>query len=445
MDYKSSITSLIRSPSPPGGDSAPPAPAHPPTATLNNLPPQAVLVKSEPLPGQAGADVDSPLAGQKEVKGHDFSRSRNLDDILGAMLTTGYQATSFGRAAVELERMTQWRLSDDPPPEPGAPGSPADGKTGGWDPEGPFSDPATRERTGAVLFLAFTSNLISSGVRETLVYLAKHRMFDVLVTTAGGVEEDLIKCLAPTYTGDFHLRGADLRKRGLNRIGNLLVPNDNYCSFEDWLRPIVESMCAEQEASNPADPADRVNWTPSKIIDRLGAEMSRHPRGDESVYAWCHRNDIPVFCPALTDGSIGDMLYFHTYKAGPGRHLRCDIVEDVRRMNDLAVRASPRRTGVVVLGGGVPKHHCFNANLMRNGADFCVIVTTATDHDGSDSGAAPDEAKSWGKLRAECRAQKVVGDATILWPLLVSQTFAKTWWDRPRATARPATAGPTGG
>ncbi|NXX78315.1 DHYS synthase, partial [Urocolius indicus] len=59
-----------------------------------------------------------------------------------------------------------------------------------------------------------------------------------LVTTAGGVEEDLIKCLAPTYVGDFSLRGCDLRQRGLNRIGNLLVPNDNYCKFEDWLMPI---------------------------------------------------------------------------------------------------------------------------------------------------------------------------------------------------------------
>ncbi|NWU42120.1 DHYS synthase, partial [Hylia prasina] len=61
---------------------------------------------------------------------------------------------------------------------------------------------------------------------------------DVLVTTAGGVEEDLIKCLAPTYIGDFHLRGRDLRENGINRIGNLLVPNDNYCKFEDWLMPI---------------------------------------------------------------------------------------------------------------------------------------------------------------------------------------------------------------
>ncbi|NXT38500.1 DHYS synthase, partial [Pelecanoides urinatrix] len=74
--------------------------------------------------------------------------------------------------------------------------------------------------------------------RESIRYLVQHNMVDVLVTTAGGVEEDLIKCLAPTYIGDFSLRGRDLRQRGINRIGNLLVPNDNYCKFEDWLMPI---------------------------------------------------------------------------------------------------------------------------------------------------------------------------------------------------------------
>lgn len=69
---------------------------------------------------------------------------------------------------------------------------------------------------------------------------------DVVVTTTGGIEEDLIKCLAPTFIGDFSLPGAYLRSKGLNRIGNLLVPNDNYCKFEDWIIPIFDQMLKEQ-------------------------------------------------------------------------------------------------------------------------------------------------------------------------------------------------------
>ncbi|PIO28944.1 hypothetical protein AB205_0032680 [Aquarana catesbeiana] len=140
-----------------------------------------------------------------------------------------------------------------------------------------------------------------------------NNMVDIIVTTAGGIEEDLIKCLAPTYLGDFSLKGADLRPKGINRIGNLLVPNNNYCLFEDWVTPILDQMVLEQDTEG-------TKWTPSKMIARLGKEIN-HP---DSVYYWAYKNNIPVYSPALTDGSLGDMLYFHSYKnAG----LKLDIIE----------------------------------------------------------------------------------------------------------------------
>ena len=54
------------------------------------------------------------------------------------------------------------------------------------------------------------------------------------------------------------MRGADLRKRGLNRVGNLLVPNSNYCAFEDWIMPILDTMKREQDDEG-------ARWTPSKV------------------------------------------------------------------------------------------------------------------------------------------------------------------------------------
>lgn len=84
---------------------------------------------------------------------------------------------------------------------------------------------------------------------------------------------------------------------------------------------------------------------------------------------------------------------------------------------------------------GVPKHHINNANLMRNGADFAVLLNTAQEFDGSDSGAKPDEAISWGKIKPDAQPVKVCGDATILFPLLLSQTFAKHWAKRDVAAA----------
>lgn len=169
--------------------------------------------------------------------------------------------------------------------------------------------------------------------------------------------------------------------------------------------PILDRMLDEQEAAlrkarETGDPDDELHWTPSAITRRLGLEIN-HP---DSVLYWAARNDIPVFCPALTDGSLGDMLYFHTYRAAP-RRLRVDIVDDVRRINTLAVRA--KRAGMIILGGGLVKHHIANACLMRNGAESAVYINTAQEFDGSDAGARPDEAVSWGKIKADADSVKV--------------------------------------
>ena len=284
-----------------------------------------------------------------------------------------------------------------------------------------YRHPETGEKT--TIFLGYTSNLISSGLRDTIRYLVRNNHVSAIVATAGGVEEDLIKCLAPTYLGSFTAPGADLRSRGLNRIGNLLVPNSNYCSFEDWVIPILNKMLEEQEAAKQkaletGNEEDELHWTPSRGIERLGREINH----EDSVLYWAARNNIPIFCPALTDGSLGDMLYFHTFKSSPQR-LRIDIIDDVRRINTMAVRAV--RAGMIILGGGVIKHHIANACLMRNGADHAVYVNTGQEFDGSDAGARPDEAVSWGKIKSDANSVKVHAEATVVFPLMVAGSFAR--------------------
>uniref|UniRef100_M4EIY1 Folylpolyglutamate synthase n=1 Tax=Brassica campestris TaxID=3711 RepID=M4EIY1_BRACM len=335
-----------------------------------------VFKESEPLEGKCD-----------KIEGYDFNQGVNYPKLLRSMLTTGFQASNLGEAIDIVNKMLDWRLADE--------------------------DTVAEEEKESVrckIFLGFTSNLVSSGVRETIRYLVQHHMVDVIVTTTGGVEEDLIKCLAPTYKGDFSLPGAYLRSKGLNRIGNLLVPNDNYCKFEDWIIPIFDEMLKEQKQEN-------VLWTPSKLLARLGKEINN----ESSYLYWAYKMNIPVFCPGLTDGSLGDMLYFHSFRTSG---LVIDVVQDIRSMNGEAVHATPRKTGMIILGGGLPKHHICNANMMRNGADYAVFINTGQEFDGSDSGARPDEAVSWGKIRGSAKTVKVHCDATIAFPLLVAETFA---------------------
>jgi deoxyhypusine synthase len=337
--------------------------------------------------------VEMP-AGSACVGGYDFNKVFDFDAFMGTFATQGFQGTQLSLAIDEINRMRNWRLIDDPIRED--------------EPE-ELKDLEVRKKIKCTIFFGFTSNMISCGNREVIRFLCQHKMIDAIVTTGGGIEEDFMKCFTPHYMGNFHLKGKDLRKQGLNRIGNLIVPNSNYCRFEDFFSPILDAMLNEQKTEGTV-------WSPSKVIHRMGKEINN----EDSVYYWCWKNDIPVFCPALTDGSVGDMIYFHSYK-NPGFVL--DIAQDIRGINDIALTA--RKTGMFIVGGGIVKHHICNANLMRNGADFSVFVNTGHAFDGSDSGAPPDEAVSWGKIKMDAKPVKVSCDAALALPLIVSQTFAK--------------------
>lgn len=347
-----------------------------------NIAVNAVLQPSQELP------AETPI-----VSGYDWENGMDYNKILESYTLSGFQATNFGKAVSEINSMLKCRSvglteeTSDPYEE----------------------DVFIKKKTNCTIFLGYTSNMISSGLRDTIRFLVKNKLVDCIVTTAGGVEEDLIKCLAPTYIGDFNLSGKMLRTRGINRIGNLLVPNDNYCLFEEWVTPLLNQMVDEQIVESTI-------WSPSKIITRLGEKIN----DESSVCYWAWRNNIPIYSPALTDGSLGDMMYFHSYKR-PG--LVIDILSDLRRLNTMAVKAN--NTGMIILGGGVVKHHICNANLMRNGADFSVYVNTASEFDGSDAGARPDEAVSWGKIKPNATPVKLYADATLVFPLIVGQTFAK--------------------
>lgn len=336
-------------------------------ATTNGVPNGRAPTRST----DAVLKPSDPIAeGVHEVSGIEFNDYKDRDitasELVANMTNMGFQASAVADAARIINNMRDYR-------DPG-------------------------EGTKTTIFLGYTSNLVSSGLRSILRYLVEHKHVSAIVTTAGGVEEDLIKCLGDTYMSSFSAIGAELREKGMNRIGNLVVPNSNYCAFQDWVIPIFDVMLEEQEASrNDEEP---LVWTPSKVIARLGKEINN----ESSICYWAYKNNIPIFSPALTDGSIGDMLYFHTWKTDP-KVLTVDIARDIRRINDIAMKA--QRSGMIILGGGLIKHHIANANLMRNGAEHAVYINTAQEFDGSDAGARPDEAVSWGKIAADGESVKV--------------------------------------
>jgi len=116
------------------------------------------------------------------------------------------------------------------------------------------------------------------------------------------------------------------------------------------------------------------------------------------------------------------MLFFNNF-SDYERSFKLDIIEDICKLNKIALKA--KKTGMIILGGGIIKHHINNANLMRNGADFAVYINTAQEYDGSDAGAKPDEAISWGKIKVEGESVKIHAEVSLVFPLIVAKTFAK--------------------
>jgi len=151
-----------------------------------------------------------------------------LDSLLHSFATVGFQATQLARAITEVNRMLKWRQSDEPRDDDDEPDH-------------------VRAKVKCTIFLGYTSNMISCGVRECLRYIAQHNLVSCMVTTCGGIEEDFLKCWNPHYVGDFTHNGRELRLKGQNRIANLVVPNKNYCQFEDWIMPILDAMLEEQK------------------------------------------------------------------------------------------------------------------------------------------------------------------------------------------------------
>ncbi|MBI2547760.1 deoxyhypusine synthase [Candidatus Woesearchaeota archaeon] len=253
----------------------------------------------------------------------------------------------------------------------------------------------------AKIFLTFTSNMVSSGLRGFFAQLIEQKMVDVIVTTVGSIEEDLMKAHgASFYLGSFDADDALLGKKGINRIGNIFVPNESYESFEDIIQPLLEKIYSTGKRT----------LTPSELIHELGCCIN----DPHSICYQASQKNIPIYCPAITDGSMGFQLYLFRQKHPD---FTLDVVKD---FSNIMFAVTPQDIkGVIVLGGGVAKHHAILATLLNEGMHYAVYITTAHPYSGSLSGATTNEAKSWGKIRSDGDAVTVTGEASILFPLIM--------------------------
>ncbi|NCC71244.1 deoxyhypusine synthase [bacterium] len=251
------------------------------------------------------------------------------------------------------------------------------------------------------------------GIRDQIKYLVKNNFVHVLSTTIGAIEEDIIKCFKAFVLGDYRASGSILREDGINRTGNIFIPNDRYIYFERFMNTFLERLYSLQKEKKQI-----IGIT--EFVKELGHEMEIQniEKKEESFTYQAYKNNIPIFCPALPDGSVGDILYFFK-KNNPD--FKIDTSDYIVQITDLAINCE--KMGIIIIGGSIPKHLLANAALFREGCEYAVYINSGLEMDGSNAGAPIDEAVSWGKIKSDALKVKVEAEASLVFPLLIAAAF----------------------
>jgi len=263
------------------------------------------------------------------------------------------------------------------------------------------------DREECTKFLSFPAAIMATGTRGVIIDMVRAGMVDVIVTTCGTLDHDISRTLGDYYEGSFEMDDAKLRRAGYHRLGNVLVPLDNY-------GPLIEKRI-QALLTRVYDKGIR-----SMTTEELSTEIAKDLGSHKSLLYWAQMKRVPVFVPGITDGAVGSQIWLF---AESHRDFRIDLIGDERRLSDITSEA--KETGALVLGGGISKHHTIWWNLFRGGLDWACYITTASEFDGSLSGAQVREAVSWGKVKEKAKQASLYAEVTAVLPFIVSYVITK--------------------
>jgi len=257
-----------------------------------------------------------------------------------------------------------------------------------------------------VKFVSFTGNLVATGTRGVFKELIKRKLVDVVITTCGTLDHDLARSWRKYYRGSFVMNDSKLHEEGINRLGNVLVPNESYGTIiEEKIQQVLEELWSEGTKE----------ITPSQFCREIGQRVCN----ETSILYWAAKQNIPVYVPGITDGAVG----YQTWLFSQDHDFKLNLLKDSGHLSDLVFTA--KKTGALIVGGGISKHHTIWWNQFKDGLDYVVYVSTADEWDGSLSGARPREAVSWGKISEKAKRTMVEGDASLILPVMLSSLLTR--------------------
>ena len=261
-----------------------------------------------------------------------------------------------------------------------------------------------------LIFLGIAGALSAGGLRLILAHLIAHRYIDCLVSTGANLYHDLHEC-----RGRQHFQGSPqaddraLQAAHIDRVYDTLMDEDEFIDNDNWIATFSQSL-------------DKRPYTSREFLYRLGEHLWNETERDGILTA-AYRANVPVFCPAIADSSIG-MGLSQGRQSMPGIG-QIDVIGDIVESANLVIRK--RRTASVVLGGGTPKNFINQATVQAEfyssgigGHSYALQIVADVPHFGGASGSTLDEARSWGKLAADADHVTVNADATLALPLLTT-------------------------
>ncbi|MGQ9479423.1 MAG: deoxyhypusine synthase [Thermoproteota archaeon] len=254
-------------------------------------------------------------------------------------------------------------------------------------------------------FLSFTANIVSTGLRGVITEMIEKGLCDVIITAGGTFDHDIAKSIRKYYRGSFIMDDRDLKKREIHRLGNILIPQDSYgVVIESFTRSMLEEITRDKRVFSSRELAEEVG---KRIKDR------------NSILRTAYEKRIPIYSPGIIDSAFGTQLFIFSQT----NEFHLNLLKDMKELSDILF--SSERTGALILGGGISKHHTIWWNQFKGGLDYVVSMTTAYEFDGSLSGARLEEAISWNKVKENATISLIHVDVTLALPLLLASVYEK--------------------
>ncbi|MHB8603500.1 MAG: deoxyhypusine synthase [Nitrosotalea sp.] len=264
---------------------------------------------------------------------------------------------------------------------------------------------AMMEDKNCLKFMSFVGAIVSTGLRGVITDMVKNKMCDVVITTCGALDHDIARHYSNYLEGSFTMDDSELMEKEIHRLGNVLVPLKSY-------GPLIEEKM--QGFLQKAFKEGKKEMTTHDVTKMIGENL-----GEDSFLYWANKNNIPVIVPGIMDGAVGSQIWMFSQNH---KDFRLNVAADGDLLSGLIFKA--KKSGALMIGGGISKHHTLWWNQYREGLDYAVYITTAQEFDGSLSGALVREAISWGKVTKSAKQTTIHAEATTILPFLYSALLA---------------------